>query len=217
MIADLNSGIYNIYVAGQIATSGTGTKAIDGCYLGGNTFSINHVNFQSGSIILSNSILRGRIEAANSITISNCTLECADNNAVFLADTNARAITFSISNSVIVNTSPDATNCQPLIRINGIKDCLFTLSDVAMSYAASTVGTSGLAIGFEIYTATPQPVFRGTLVNVTMAVPGVNFVINTNSIPVGAVAAIQYANVYVLPGTNPNTNNVTKTLLLPIA
>jgi hypothetical protein len=220
MIADLNSGIFNIYLVGQIATSGTGTKAIDGCYLAGNTYSINHLT-SSGNLVISNSVVRGRISAGNSITISNCTLESPSDYAVFSVDTSARAITFSISNSVIVNTSVVATSCQPLIYITGNKNCLFTLSDVAMSFAASTVGTLSYGIGFTPTSATnpdPQPNFLGTLVNVTISAPGASFAINSGLIPAGGSVAIRYENVYVLPGTTTTTGaSITKTLLLPIA
>jgi hypothetical protein len=90
-----------------------------------------------------------------------------------------------------------------------------------MSFAASTVGTLSYGIIFiptSPVNPNPPPNFLGTLVNVTISAPGASFAMNTGAVfPIGSSVAIQYENVYVLPGTTTTTGAlITKTLLLPI-
>lgn len=213
-------GIFNVYMSGVVTTSGNAPKVIDGCFLGGNTFSINNAAFVSGPLYVSNSVLKGKIETANPITISNCILENANDDSVFLYQTDgffvgAAAATFSISNSIIRNVSNTATTTQSLMRIVGTKDCNFSLYNVRMEYVAAAAPIGG-AIVLQPLAATPPPSMVGTLVNVTINAPGAPQVIS-GTVVAGATTAIRYQNVYVLPGTNPATGaSVTKTLLASI-
>jgi len=217
---DLNGnvlmGLFNVWVDKVNILGGSADIIIDGCFIAANTLSIdNNINV-AGAIFLSNSVLKGRIQTRNPITITNCILENASDDNVFLYQTGLTGTapaTFSISNSIIRNVTLLATTTEDLIRIVGTTNCNFSLYNVRMEYVTTSAPLGG-AIEFSPVTSVlPPPAMVGTLVNVTIKAPGATTLF-LRSVLAGATVELIYENVYVFPGTTTTiSSGITKTLL----